>query len=270
MEDNSPTENGGDNTGSQSDLPVKDQNVAAESTPDTGSGVTTQDSGQPSTDNDGGSTADDDLADFAKGQGIEDFDNLSDRELRLLKIARDNTRNNRKKSQQDSEDLKKAAVSTQEVGDEELENLDPTQVELLKMRSELAQTKASERTNSFYIRNPDAREYDKEMGQILVEEMETNGRQAAAFLATNLDRLLVLAKARKGDLAPDAVSEAARREERELLRKRQEASGGNSHASNTHSSPNKVTKEWLSNGYDPSNVEHRKMVDEAISRGDLY
>lgn len=280
MEDNSPTDNGVvDNSGADdSALPDSNQPNAAEEQQDTGSGDDSRESGQDdgrqddTTHDSGSSDADDDgLKRFAKSQGF-DPDNLTDGEKRALKLAHDNQKAFRNKSQEDVNALRDATSDAAGVDEDELAGLDEDEAERIRDRNERAQDRAERRTTRFYLQNPEAMSYDTEMAEIITEEVERNGKQAASYLAADLDRLLILAKARRGDNDEQSKIEAARREERELLRQRQEAGSGASGASNSNqnTSKPKVTREWIDNGYDPSNPEHREMVDEAIARGDLY
>src|SRR5690606_29745906 len=57
--------------------------------------------------NNSGSQADDSLAKFAKSQGIEDVSGLSEREVKLLKIASDNQKAYRNANQPKMEDVSK-------------------------------------------------------------------------------------------------------------------------------------------------------------------
>jgi hypothetical protein len=281
MTDISPTEHGVDNTvgDEQTSLPTETTGQSAdEHNQDTGSGAgnneASQDSDQTSdgrqhdtTQNDG--SDDDGLARFAKSQGFSDFASLSDDTKRALKLAHDNQKAFRK-TQQDTKEHLSEAVDEVHTAPQAGEDEDEDLAWRKQQTAAINQLAASQKVATFYSKNPDAKDYDKEMAEIVTEEAKDYGPQAAQMLLRNLPRLLVLAKARRGDNDPDAAREAGRREEREILRHKQEASSDSGHASqSTATSGTKVTREWIQNSYDPSNPEHVKMVDEALAAGQL-
>lgn len=279
----SPTENGNDQTSSDSrdeSLLDNNQHQSADEQHDTVSGDDqSQDSGQStqdqrqdaSTDDGDGSSDDDGLKRFAKSQGF-DPDNLTAGEKKALKLAHDNQKAYRNKAQQEtSDELKKAVDDAHSVNDSDLEDDDPAVTEARLARSEAAQTRAELRLDRFFRENDGSRDLEGTMRDILVRTIKEDGKEAARYLTKDLNRLYLLAKAEEGDTSAETAREAGRREERQELRRRQEASADGSHAATTqHRSTPKVTRDWVSNDYDPSNVEHRKMLDEAINRGDLY
>lgn len=226
---------------------------------------------QSSTTEDQGSSSDDDgLAKFAKSQGF-DPDNLTDGERKALKLAHDNQKAFRQTSQQQSDQLKDTAIDVQNADDSELEGLDEDKAREVLRDREIAQLKADQKVNNFYLRNPEAREYDKEMAEILVEEAKNNGKEAARYLGANFDRLLVLAKARRGNPTEEAKAAGAR-EERERLRQRQEGSAESGHAQQTNTSTKRITRADIASMKDEEYLEFKKSggLQEAIERGDLY
>jgi hypothetical protein len=288
MSDNSPTDNGGQDTGDLQgkSLPENNQNESAEEQQDAVSGGNTQDADQESKDEpqnrstqsketDSSDADDDGLAKFAKSQGF-DFESLSDNELKALKLAHENQKAFRSERQEKKQtnDLQKNLKEATQPNEEELESESPAVAEMRRTQAMVAQLESKQRVTDFYLDNPEARDYDKEMGEIVKEEAAkfTNpeeGKAAARYLASDLERLLLLAKARRGTDSSEAI-EAARREERESLRREQEGAGESPAAQTRSQGTPKVTREWVTNEYDPSNPEHQKMVDEAMSRGDLY
>lgn len=217
---------------------------------------------------------DEGLKRFAKAQGF-DPENLSDGEKKALKIAHDNQKATRKEMQTKAEETRKSIQDVNSVTESELEGYTEEERTSALTNARLAQIEASQRTMEFYNRNPDARKFDKEMGEILLEEFKAHrdpnvGRIAANALARDLDRLYAIARSRKLDKQEESLRDEGRREERETQRKRQEGSADAGHARSTSSGSPKVTKDWIKDEYDPSNPEHVKMVDEAIVRGDLY
>lgn len=277
MTELSPTDNGSvqdssDNRNDESLLDNGTNQTADEQQQDTGSddNSSESDSGSSSNQNDDDQSSDDDgLSKFAKSQGF-DPENMSEDVRKALKIAHDNQKAYRKTSQQKSEELRKA---TDEINDpnqvDEDQSLSSDERRDARRDYEIAQLRAAQQTRDFYADNPEARDYDKEMAQVIVNEKEQYGIEAARLLARNLPRVLREAKELRGDNDSAAAREAGRREERELLRKRQEGSADNSHSTQTTTPGKKVTREWLSTQYDSSNPEHVKMVDEALARGDL-
>lgn len=278
MADNSPTDNGGTDTGAdKTALPDNQTNNTAEEQHDTVSGGNTQDAVDTSKDtssdtgttgDDDGANADDDgLARFAKSQGF-DPENLTDGEKKALKIAHDNQKAFREKSQKSNEDLKKVEneIYKPEVSDDadEYDKREAARDYQLNMLA------ANQRKRDFFDAVPEAKEYEADMAQLIKTEAENNGVDAARYLASDLRRVFILAKAGKSDDEIRTASEAARREERELLRHKQEAGSDASAATSNQRKSPKVTRDWIKTEYDPGNEEHRKMVDEAIARGDLY
>lgn len=284
MDDKSPTDNGNDQSSSDSrnDESLLDNGQqhqsADEQSQGTDSGEQSQDSGttqderQDDSTRDGGSTDDDGLAKFAKAQGIEDVSELSERELRLLKVARDNQKTARKNgSKKDKEELTQTVNDLHDPAKAVDEQEDDYVNEIRQTRMEMAQIKANQRLNDFYRENPDAEDYAEEMKQALVNEVKTYGEDAGRVLSQNLPRLLREARALRGDgHDAEAAREAGRREEREELRRKQEASADSASASTPSRGGNtKVTRRWIADNYDPSNDEHRKMLDEAMARGPI-
>lgn len=281
MSETSPTEQGGSDAGSTNvDLPVQDQNPSAdEQQTDSVSSGDSQDADQGSqsqpdnqtTGDDDSSSEDDGLAKFAKSQGIDDLSDLSDRERTLLKTAHDNQKAFRTTKQEQSDKLKDTVEDVHSVDDDELEDLDPSEARDMKRDSEIASLRAEQKVNNFYIRNPEAKDFDAEMTEIVIEEAEKNGKDAARYLSADLDRLLVLAKARRGISTEDAKNDGAR-EERERLRHRQEGAGETGQAQQTNRSSKKLTREDINSMSDEDYAKLRDSgeLDQIIARGDLY
>jgi hypothetical protein len=282
MTDNSPTDNGSGATGDQNaSLPVQPTNPSAEERQDAASSGNTHDAGQSSnesrnesTHNDDDSSTDEGLASFAKGQGFDNISDFSERELELLRRQKkqvDKFRNDPERIKQHSQELDAAVTEIHEASDEELgDGTDPVQEALARSNQQIAQLKAEQRLDRFRRERPDAVEYESDMRDIILQEQKMYGIEAARALAANLPRLYREAKAlREGD-GTESAREEGRREERELLRKRQEAGAESHHAQSPSPKGPKVTREWIKNEYNPSNPEHRAMVDEAVARGELY
>lgn len=206
------------------------------------------------------------LAKFAKSQGFEDYDSLSDDAKRALQIARKQVQKDRK-DLQDKADQRKLS--------EEMKNLttpsdeDDTNAVIMK---KMALLEANEMTRDFWSQNANDRDkYEGKMAEILAKERETYGDAAAWNLAQNLPRLLREAKFAAGEFDSGAARDAGRREERERLRKIQEGSADSAHASQSvATSSKKLTREVVDNMSDEEYVKRRDEIDAAIARGELY
>lgn len=210
--------------------------------------------------NQGASQNDDDgLAKFAKAQGF-DPDNLSDDVKRALKIAHDN-----QKAYRNSTPEKKVTEAAQEL-DAPKEN----ETEDEAFRREFKQYKYEQQTSKFWGEDGRDTTLEPTMVEILNDAKEKHGAAYAKTLSQDLPTLYDLARLRTGAVGGQVDTEAIRREERESIKKAQTAGSGQPHAvtQNNNSTP-KVDREWLNTQYDPSNPEHRKMVDEAVANGDL-
>ena len=135
-----------------------------------------------------------------------------------------------------------------------------------------------ERTTDKFFGDGRDRALEPTMTQILNEKVEqltpTLGEKEARKFAYNLSRdlptLYDLARLRTGAInGPQVDTEAIRREERESIKRQSTASAGQAHAVTQNTAPTKIDREWLANHYQPSNPEHRKLVDEAVANGDL-
>jgi hypothetical protein len=206
------------------------------------------------------------LAKYAKGQGIDDISDLSERELKLLKAGLHGQQDFSAGRQEQSQEARKAIEDVYSPSGDDDDDYDADAAR--DQRLALVEAKAD--LMDFYAANPEAREYDAEMGKVLVKEVEKYGQVAGQILSQNKDRLLREARALKGDNSVEAAREAGRRDERTLLRKRQEGSAQGADASDTHKTAPKITRDWVQHDYDPSNPEHQQMLDEAIAAGDLY
>jgi len=209
--------------------------------------------------NNGSQNDDDGLAKFAKSQGF-DPENLTDGERRALKIAHDNQRAyrnnaNDKKVTDTAAELNKPAANESE--DE-------------AFRREFRQYKYEQTTNKFWGEDGRDKALEPAMVEILNEKKEQYGEDYARNLSKDLTTLYDLARLRSGANGSQVDTEAIRREERESIKKQQTAGSGQPHATTqNNSAPQKVTRDWLESSYDPTNAEHRKMVDEAVANGDL-
>lgn len=167
---------------------------------------------------------DKDLASFAKGQGIDNVEELSERELKLLKVARDNQAEFTRKRQKDSELERTLSNTSDDVAEEVAESTgqDP---ELLKRMQRLEVRTA---VQDFWDTNPDAREYEKDMIAKLGEK---------PHLAGDLDALYAVVLREK---ASETTSKA-KREALENLAQKQQAAAPRGNAVNATGGSQKIT-----------------------------
>lgn len=201
--------------------------------------------------------ADDDaaLASFAKGQGINDLSELSDRERSLLKMARDN-KSAYDKTKQTQPKLEETSNQLAQLGD------DATDVQ--KLAAKVANMEYSGKKATF-MQGKDAT-LEPVMAQIVAEKRAEYGDDYARNLLNDLPTLYSLAQSQKPADTSAAV-EAARREERSSMNQSLTAGAGNAQA--TSSKPQtqiKVTSEWIRNEYNPNDPEHRALVDAAMKK----
>lgn len=108
---------------------------------------------------------DDKLQKFAKGQGIEDISQLSEREMSLLKSAHDSKVEYTQKRQKATE-MENTMVAMSDESAEQAAEATGQDPEVLK-RIQRMEVKQS--INDFWSDNPEARQYEKEMAKIAAE-----------------------------------------------------------------------------------------------------
>ena len=203
-------------------------------------------------------TADDEnaaLAKFAKGQGINDLSELSEREISLLKMARDN-KSALDKTKQSKPKLEETSTGLATLGDEA--------TDVQKLAAKVANIEFKENKAKF-LEGKDA-SLEPVMAQIVADARVELGDDAARSLIGNLPFLYSLAEGRRPADTSAAVEEA-RREERNSMNKSLSAGASDAHATNSkHATPIKVTSEWIRNEYNPNNPEHVALVDAMTKR----
>lgn len=217
-------------------------------------GVTVE---QPASTESNTTVTDDDaaLASFAKGQGINDLSELSDRERSLLKMARDN-KSAFDKTKQTQPKLEETSTQLAELGD------DATDVQ--KLAAKVSNWEYKEKKSTF-MAGKDAT-LEPVMAQIVAEKRAEYGDDYARNLLNDLPTLYSLASSQKPADTSAAV-EAARREERNSMNQSLSAGAGNANATSSKpATPIKVTSDWIRNEYNPNNPEHRALVDAATKR----
>lgn len=214
--------------------------------------------------NNGGSqeqqVPDDSLAKFAKSQGIDDLSTLSDREQKLLKIASDNQKAYRQQSNQPK--ITDAASELNKPAD------DATEVQ--KLASKVAAFEYANTTNQFWSGDGKDRTLEPTMIQVLNEKKEQFGKEYAFSLSQDLDTLYAMAQIKSGAVDTTAAIEEGRRQERDSIRQQSSAGAPQSHATQPNTGSAKINMDWVNSEYDSTNPEHRKALDEALQRGDLY
>ena len=254
-------------TGNEVDTSVADNSSTTETT------VTPADS-QATTENNGGNTveqpastesantntqnADDEnaaLAKFAKGQGINDLSELSEREISLLKMARDN-KSAYDKTKQNQPKLEETSTQLATLGD------DATDVQ--KLAAKVANMEYKDKKSAF-MQGKDAT-LEPVMAQIVADKRAEYGDDYARALLNDLPTLYSLASAQK-PVDTSAAVEEARREERSSMNQSLTASAGGANATTSKpATPIKVTSEWIRNEYNPNDPEHRALVDAAMKK----
>lgn len=195
------------------------------------------------------------LAKFAKGQGINDLSELSEREISLLKMARDN-KSALDKTKQSQPKLEETSTGLATLGDEA--------TDVQKLAAKIANIEFKENKAKF-LEGKDAT-LEPVMAQIVADARTELGDDAARSLIGNLPFLYSLAEGRKPADTSAAVEEA-RREERSSMNQSLSAGASDAHATNSKpATPIKVTSEWIRNEYNPNNPEHVALVDAMTKR----
>ena len=222
--------------------------------------------------NEGGAAeTDEGLAQFAKGQGIseEDFATLTEREKKLLKVAKDN---------QTAARNKPADKSLGEANSEIVDAPTGNETEDESFKREFRQYKYERMADQFWSQEGRDRSLEPAMVGLLnkkIEELtpslgEAEARKYAFNLSRDLDTLYNLAAIESGTYDPQAAKQEGRREERDSIRRQSAASAPEAHATASAPASSKIDLAWIQDTYDSSNPEHIKMLDEAMARGDLY
>lgn len=143
--------------GAQEALPEQQEQQEADSSETSQSTNEGADNALPETD--------DKLKSFAKGQGIEDLSELSDREQKLLKVAYDNNANFQRNRQKASQLEKNLTTASDEYAEQVAEQTgqDP------QLLQRLQRVEVKETVRDFFDRNPEAREREADMIEVLRE-----------------------------------------------------------------------------------------------------
>ena len=200
-------------TGADAALPVEESTTQAAAEPATV---------EPSEASEGGQEpvpeVDDKLQSFAKGQGIDDINELSDRELKLLKIARDN-KAEQDRTRQKASELEKTIESTSNEIAEQVAQSTGQDPELLKIVRRL---EVKESVRDFWDAHPEAKAYEQEMIKV---------HQEKPYLAGDLEALYATALVKSGGL--DKVKSQGKREVLTNLAQKQQATAPIGNATNS-------------------------------------
>lgn len=274
MADNSIPDGSDDqNSGGNQPLPDSQSQTEAEPRPNTTeeNGSTSQ-SEPPKGDSSSTVEGSDDLDKWAESQGIDLENPTSEQARKLAKRVRDTQKAMHDKANQakGKEELTKTIDELHDPSKAENAEDDEYLKEVRRNRMETAQLRAQVRLQNFYRDEPDAQDYEDDMKEVLIREVREYGEEAGRSLAQNMPRLLREAKALRGsDYDAEAAREAGRREEREQLRRRQEAGVDAASAQQPRARTQKVNRRWIADEYDPGNKEHVQMLDEAMARGPI-
>jgi hypothetical protein len=196
------------------------------------------------------------LAKFAKGQGINDLSELTERELSLLKMARDN-KSAFDKSKQTQPKLDESSKELSKLGE------DATVVEQLAAKVQAMEY--GENKKAFFSGKDVTLE--PVMAQIVATIRDSGDENYARKLVNDLPMLYSLAQIGRGSTDTTAAIEEAKKEERNSMNKSLAAGASDAHATNSKpATPIKVTSEWIRNEYNPNNPEHRALVDAMTKR----
>lgn len=221
--------------------------------------------------NNSGAGEDDGLAKFAKGQGYsdEDYSQFTEREKKLLKVAKDNQSAARNKpADKKLSDANTEVVDSPKQGETEDESF----------KREFRQYKYERQSDAFFSQDGKDRTLEPVMVEILNNKIaeltpslgEAEAKKYAFNLSRDLGTLYNLAQIESGSFDPNAARQEGRQEERDSIRRQSAAGAPEAHASANAPASSKIDLNWLQNTYDSTNESHRKLLDEAMARGDLY
>lgn len=180
---------------------------------------------EPSVESEGGQEPvpqDDKLLSFAKGQGIDDISELSERELKLLKVAKDNQAEFQRNRQKATE-LEKNLVGQSDDIAEDVAQATGQDPELIKR---LQRIEVKESVRDFWDSTPQAKQYEAQMIEILANK---------PHLAGDLESLYAAALVKSGGI--DAVKSQVKQETLRNLAQKQQATAPIGNATNSGTAP---------------------------------
>ncbi|HJQ07989.1 MAG TPA: hypothetical protein VJ836_00745 [Candidatus Saccharimonadales bacterium] len=158
---------------------------------------------------------DDKLQSFAKGLGIEDLSSLSERELKLLKVAKDNQAEYQRNAQKASELEKTLKKDNQQEIDDATASgeVDPGKLAL----AEIASLKLQNSVNTFFTNNPDAKKHEADMVKLVSERPEVG--QLVRQGALSVSDLYALVRGTSSSLGEETKAEGAKEALQQLANK---------------------------------------------------
>lgn len=161
---------------------------------------------------------DEDLDAWAEKRGYGKLE--TEKERRMAQDARNQQRNYHKERSKESQ-VENEVKDLYTTDNEELDD-----VEIVKQNQARLETQLYIR--DFFDANPEARQLEGKMAELVTEERKKYGVLAAQYLSQDLNRLYILAKA---DSQSD-IADQARKDERQLLAKKQAAAPPEANAQN--------------------------------------
>lgn len=188
----------------------------------------------------------DKLASFAKGQGIEDVSELSEREQKLLKVAYDNNAEFQRNRQKATE-LEKTLSTASDSYAEEVAGSTGQDPELLKR---VQRVEVKDAVRDFWDSNPEARSLEKEMVQEL---------QVRPHLAGDLEALYAVVRSKNSE----AVKSQVKQDTLKSLANKQQASVPSGNATSSTVSSNKITPQNVDSMVSKMSIEeYQKRLPE--------
>ena len=209
MEETTTTAEVIQDTGAETALPVQDTNAADATTTTTES---------PAEGAKALPEVDEKLQSFAKGQGIEDISELSERELKLLKVARDNQAEFQRKSQKASELEKTFHEASDQVAEQTAANTGVDSAVLKRLQA----LEVNKAVSDFFSSHPEAKDYEQKMVEVY---------QQKPYLGVDLEALYATALVQSGGM--NAVKSQGKKEALSSLAQKQQATAPIGNATNS-------------------------------------
>lgn len=209
MDEQTTTAEQTNDAGAQGALPADGQQNAA------ALAAQEQNNGQSQGDATASLPDDDKLKSFAKGLGIEDISNLSERESKLLKIAKDNQAEFQRNAQKASELEKTISSGTQQAIAEATASgtVDPVDIALARVAALELQTSV----NGFFGSNPEAKQHEQAMVKLVTDRPEIG--QLVRQGALSVSDLYSMARGSDSNAVNEAKTQGAQEALQQLANK---------------------------------------------------
>lgn len=198
--------------GGEEPLPESTENNSAEEAEQTDAETQSEETEQES----------DDIKKWAESQGIDVDNPTPEQTAKLAQRLRD-TQSKMHEATNKSAELESSVSDVVDVA-ETAGQIDANDARLLKMEQRLAVTQ-------FFVNNPEARQYDKQMAEIVKQK---------PWLLNDLNDLHRLARLESSGESIDKITEKARQDERERLKQKQSAGIAKPSASSSTGSSKEV------------------------------